>query len=75
MARNRNPLPIPPMECPLGDEHCDLLDQTLQSCNSLNCYLDKLQALGLDVSAWRQESIANESLAKALKEIHFPDRS
>lgn len=75
MARNRNPLPIPQMGCPLGDEHCALLDSALQSCNDLQCYLDKLAAAGLDVSAWMQESKSNEALATNLKAIHFPDRA
>lgn len=74
MARNRNPLPIPQLDCPLGDEHCELLNQTLKSCNDLQCYLDKLAGLGLDVSAWMQESQGNEALATGLKQIHFPHR-
>lgn len=75
MVRSRSPLPIPELQCPLGDEHCELLDRTLASCNDLQCYLEKLQAAGLDVSAWMQESRSNEALATRLKAIHFPDRS
>lgn len=75
MARNRNPLPIPPMECPLGDEHCELLNQALRSCNDLCSYLDQLQGLGLDVSQWRAECQGNQALAEGLKAIHFPHRA
>lgn len=51
-----------------------LLDQTLKSCNTLQCYLDKLASLGLDVSQWKAESESNERLAQGLKQIHFPNR-
>lgn len=74
MARNRSPLPIPPLECPLGDEHCVLLDQVLHSRMSLCQYLDKLESIGLDMSAQRSECEGNGSLAQQLKAIHFPDR-
>lgn len=74
MARNRSPLPIPQMECPLGDEHCQLLDMALQSCSDVSCLLDKYEALGLDVSGWRAQVQSNDALAKGLKAIHFPNR-
>lgn len=72
MSRTRNPLPIPQLECPLGDEHCELLTQTLRSCNDLCQYLDKLEALGLDVSHWKEQCKSNEALATGLKQVHFP---
>lgn len=75
MARSRSPLPIPPLECPLGDEHCALLDQVLQSRMSLCAYLDKLESIGLDMSAQRSECEGNGGLAEKLKAIHFPDRA
>lgn len=75
MARTRNPLPIPQMECPLGDEHCEQLTQALRSCHDLNCYLDKLSELGLDVSEWKAHSEANQRLAEGIKRLHFPDRA
>lgn len=72
MARTGNPLPIPQLECPLGDEHCMMLNEALKSCSDTRCYLEKLAAIGLDVSGWANENSSNETLAKALKEIHFP---
>lgn len=75
MARQRNPLPIPKMECPLGDEHCHNLNETLRSCADLGCYLDKLESIGLDVSEWRNESNGNARMAEGIKRIHFPDRA
>lgn len=75
MARRRDPLPIPQLECPLGEEHCALLNQALQSCNDLQCYLEKLQSLGLDVSEWLAQSRSNEALAQGLKQIHFPNHA
>lgn len=74
MARQRSPLPIPQLECPLGDEHCSLLDSALKDCSDLRCYLEKLQAAGLDFSAETQECNGNQALAERLKAIHFPDR-
>lgn len=72
MSRQRNPLPIPQLECPLGDEHCELLNQTLRSCHDLCQYLTKLEGLGLDVSHWMEQCKSNEALAQGLKTVHFP---
>lgn len=75
MVRQRSPLPIPEMTCPLGDEHCALLDRALKSCADTSCVLDKLEAMGMDVSQFRNEVDANQRVAAGLKAIYFPDRS
>lgn len=58
--------------CPLGDEACALLNQTLQSCSDLSCYLEKLAAVGLDVSDWQARNASQQALAAGLKQVHFP---
>lgn len=75
MARQRSPLPIPQLECPLGDEHCHLLDAALKSCGDLRAYLEKIAALGLDVTEWLAQVEANQRLASGIKAAHFPDRN
>lgn len=62
------------MECPLGDEHCALLNQTLRSCSTLQCYLEKLIAIGVPFDQQMQESQGNEGLATQLKALHFPNQ-
>lgn len=75
MARaSRSTLPIGPMNCPLGDEHCAQLTAALASCAELCQYLDRLAGIGLDVTEWRSLCEGNAALAAGLKQIHFPDR-
>ncbi len=59
--------------CPLGDEHCAILNQVLQGCSDLACYLERLKAIGLDVSEWEARNDATRALATGLKQAHFPE--
>ena len=73
MATKKSNLPFPLMTCPLDEADCQLLTDTLKDCHDVKCYLEKLQAIGVDFSDLLAEVNGNADLAAKLKAVHFPE--
>lgn len=59
---------------PLTDEHCQCLDQVLDSIAVTQQLLEKCRSCGVDVSAFESRNAEQRKMAESLKRTFFPDR-
>jgi hypothetical protein len=63
-----------PVPCPLGDEHCAMLDQSAQIGAVLADWLHKCDQAGLNVEKLKAECNRRNLLTQGLKQQFFPHK-
>ena len=65
----------PPINSPLTDEHCDIIDGCLQECNRCKQLLALMRQAGFPAETAEQQVAMHETLATNLKATFFPHRA